>query len=34
MLDSIQPTEVLKQGDIIYVQGNQNMIEKFHKAIK
>jgi len=34
MLDSIQPTEVLKQGDIIYVQGNQNKIEKFHKAIK
>lgn len=34
MLDSIQPTEVLKQGDIIYVQGNQNKIEKFHKTIK
>ncbi|MEA1873503.1 MAG: cation:proton antiporter [Bacteroidota bacterium] len=34
MLDSIQPTEVLKQGDIIYVQGNQNKIERFHKRIK
>lgn len=34
MLDSVQPTEVLKQGDIIYVQGNQNKIEKFHKTIK
>lgn len=34
MLDSIQPTEVLKQGDIIYVQGNQNKIERFHKMIK
>jgi CPA2 family monovalent cation:H+ antiporter-2 len=34
MLDTIQPTEVLKQGDIIYVQGNQNKIEKFHKSIK
>ena len=34
MLDTIQPTEVLKQGDIIYVQGNQNKIEKFHKLIK
>ncbi len=34
LLHSIQPTEVLKQGDIIYVQGNQNMVEKFHKTIK
>jgi CPA2 family monovalent cation:H+ antiporter-2 len=34
MLDTIQPTEVLKQGDIIYVQGKQNKIEKFHKSIK
>lgn len=34
MLDSIQPEEILKQGDIIYVQGNQNKIEKFHKTIK
>ena len=34
MLDSIQPTEMLKQGDIIYVQGNQNKIETFHKTIK
>lgn len=34
MLDTIQPTEVLKQGDIIYVQGKQNKIDKFHKTIK
>ncbi|MFB6306973.1 MAG: cation:proton antiporter, partial [Flavobacteriales bacterium] len=34
MLDTIQPEEVLKQGDIIYVQGNQNKIEQFHKMIK
>lgn len=34
MLEAIQPTEVLKQGDIIYVQGNQNKIEQFHKTIK
>ena len=34
MLEAIQPTEVLKQGDIVYVQGNQNKIEKFHQTIK
>lgn len=34
MLDNIQPEEVLKQGDIIYVQGSQNKIEKFHKMVK
>jgi len=34
ILDSIHPEEVLKQGDIIYVQGNQNKIEQFHKMIK
>ena len=34
MLESINPNEVLKQGDIIYIQGNQSNIEKFHKLIK
>lgn len=34
LLDSIQPTEVLKQLDIIYIQGEQNKIDKFHKSIK
>ena len=34
MLDFIQPEEVLKQGDIIYIQGEQSKIEQFHKAIK
>lgn len=34
LLDSILPEEILKQGDIIYVQGNQNKIEAFHKKIK
>ncbi|MBA4744106.1 MAG: cation:proton antiporter [Muricauda sp.] len=34
MLESVQPTEKLKQGDLIYVQGNQNSIERFHKLIK
>lgn len=34
MLDSIRPEEILKQGDIVYVQGNQNMIEQFHNLIK
>lgn len=34
MLDTIEPDEVLKQGDIIYIQGNPNKIEAFHKAVK
>lgn len=33
MLDSIQPEERLKQGDIIYILGNQSKIEQFHKKI-
>lgn len=34
IIDYIHPEEVLKQGDIIYIQGNQNKIEQFHKIIK
>jgi monovalent cation:H+ antiporter-2, CPA2 family len=34
MLESIQPEEKLKQGDILYIQGNQSKIEQFHKLIK
>ncbi|MDP2688006.1 MAG: cation:proton antiporter [Aequorivita sp.] len=34
MLDSIQPTDVLKRGDLLYIQGNQSKIEQFHKLIK
>ncbi|HET8829495.1 MAG TPA: TrkA C-terminal domain-containing protein, partial [Pelobium sp.] len=34
MLDSIQPTEILKRGDLLYIQGNQGKIEQFHKLIK
>jgi CPA2 family monovalent cation:H+ antiporter-2 len=34
MLDNIQPEEILKQGDIIYVQGTQSKIELFHKLVK
>ena len=34
MLESIQPDEVLKRDDIIYVQGNQSNIEQFHKLIR
>jgi CPA2 family monovalent cation:H+ antiporter-2 len=34
MLDNIQAEEVLKQGDIIYLLGNQNKIEQFHKMVK
>ncbi|WP_341225369.1 cation:proton antiporter [uncultured Arcticibacterium sp.] len=33
MLESIQPTEVLKQGDILYIQGSQSQIEQFRKMI-
>lgn len=34
MLESVQPEERLKQGDIIYIQGKQSKIEQFHKLIK
>jgi CPA2 family monovalent cation:H+ antiporter-2 len=34
MLESIHPNEKLKQGDLIYIQGNQKSIEQFHKLIK
>lgn len=34
MLESIQPDEKLKQGDLVYIQGSQSKIEQFHKLIK
>lgn len=34
MLESVQPDEIIKQGDILYIQGNQSKIEQFHKLIK
>jgi len=34
MLTNIQPEEILKQGDIIYILGDQSNIEHFHKLIK
>ncbi|MFD2551371.1 cation:proton antiporter [Bizionia sediminis] len=34
MLESIQPDDVLIQGDVLYIQGNPNKIEQFHKIIK
>lgn len=34
VLDSIEPEEVLKQGDIVYVQGKRNKIEQFHRKVK
>jgi len=34
MLESIQPEEIIKQGDILYIQGNQSKIEQFHKLVK
>ncbi len=34
VLESILPTETLKQGDIIYIQGSQSNIEQFRKLIK
>jgi CPA2 family monovalent cation:H+ antiporter-2 len=33
MLESVQPDEVLKQGDVIYVQGNQTNTDQFFKLI-
>mgnify|MGYP006268186033 CR=1 FL=1 len=34
MLESIQPEEIIKQNDIVYIQGNQSKIERFHKLLK
>jgi len=34
MLESIEPEEILRQGDVLYVQGNQNKIDQFNKLIK
>ncbi|MCG2459727.1 cation:proton antiporter [Flavobacteriaceae bacterium F89] len=33
MLESVQPDEILKQGDIIYIQGDQSKVEEFHQLI-
>jgi CPA2 family monovalent cation:H+ antiporter-2 len=33
MLESILPEEILMQGDIIYIQGNQSKITQFHRLI-
>lgn len=34
LLESIQPDDILKQNDILYVRGNPHDIESFHKLIK
>lgn len=34
MLESVQPDEKLRQGDLVYVQGSQSNIEQFHKLVK
>lgn len=34
MLESVQPDEALMQGDIIYIQGDQNSIEAFHRLVR
>jgi CPA2 family monovalent cation:H+ antiporter-2 len=34
LLESILPEEILKQGDIVYIQGNHGNISKFHKLVK
>ncbi|MFO7940916.1 MAG: cation:proton antiporter [Bacteroidales bacterium] len=34
MLETVQPNEVLKHDDILYIQGSQSNIEQFHKLIK
>ncbi|WP_027126530.1 monovalent cation:proton antiporter family protein [Gelidibacter mesophilus] len=33
LLESVQPDEIIKQGDIIYIQGDQSRVEEFHKLI-
>jgi CPA2 family monovalent cation:H+ antiporter-2 len=34
LLESIQPDDILRQGDILYIQGSQTNIEEFHQLIK
>ncbi|MGW8123731.1 cation:proton antiporter domain-containing protein [Roseivirga echinicomitans] len=34
MFTSIQPEEIIKQGDILYILGNQSNVEQFHKLVK
>lgn len=33
MLDTVQPHEILKQGDIVYLQGKQSKVSQFHKIV-
>ncbi|MCL8009091.1 cation:proton antiporter [Gelidibacter japonicus] len=33
LLESVQPDEIIKQGDIIYIQGDQSKVEEFYKLI-
>jgi CPA2 family monovalent cation:H+ antiporter-2 len=33
LLESVQPDEIIKQGDIIYIQGDQGKVEEFYKLI-
>ncbi|HLS30806.1 MAG TPA: NAD-binding protein, partial [Flavobacteriaceae bacterium] len=34
MIEQIDPNEILKQGDLLYIQGNTQDIEEFHQVIK
>lgn len=34
MLESVQPQEVLKQNDILYIQGSPGNIERFHRLVR
>jgi CPA2 family monovalent cation:H+ antiporter-2 len=34
MLETVAPDENLKQGDIIYIQGNQSSVEAFHRLVR
>lgn len=33
LLESVQPDEIIKQGDIIYIQGEQRKVEEFYQLI-
>ena len=33
LLESIQPEETIKQGDIIYIKGDQSKVEEFYRLI-
>ncbi len=34
MLEVVRPEEILRQGDIVYIQGKQDKVQQFHKMVR